>query len=347
MTAAHLILAAIALLGPTILQAQTSAAADLPQAPSATLPGSISGTVLDTDGHAMEGVHIAFVPDVPTPSAARETLSANGGAFTIAALPSGPWNLTFSASGFTSKVVRVFLHGGETYQAEDIVLAVAGNTSSVEVTETREEIADDQIKVQEQQRIAGFIANYYVSYVTDPQPLVTRQKYGLATRTVIDPSTLALVAVLAGIQQADLSFPGYGYGPAGYGKRYAAAYGNVLTGTYIGGALLPSLLRQDPRYFYKGTGSIQARTWYAVKRSVVCQGDNGHPQFDFSGIAGGIASGALSNLYYPAANRNGAGLTFESAGYGIGFTAVSNLFEEFLLRHISTGVKATSGSAGR
>src|SRR6202042_3601118 len=111
------------------------------------------------------------------------------------------------------------------------------------------------------------------------------------------------------IQQADNSFSGYGQGAQGYGKRYGAAYADFVTGTFLGSAVLPSVLKQDPRYFYKGTGSTRSRVLYAMANAVICKGDNGHWQADYSGILGALAAGGISNLYYPASSRSGAGLT--------------------------------------
>ena len=96
-------------------------------------------------------------------------------------------------------------------------------------------------------------------------------------------------------------------------KRYGAGYADIVTGTFIGSAILPSLLKQDPRYFYKGTGSTRSRILYAIANSVICKGDNGRWQANYSSILGSLAAGGISNLYYPAQDRNGAGLTFENA----------------------------------
>jgi hypothetical protein len=69
--------------------------------------------------------------------------------------------------------------------------------------------------------------------------------------------------------------------------------------------------------------------------SVVCKGDNGHWQPNYSNIIGGLAAGGISNLYYPAQDRDGAELTFENAAIGTAATAVSNLIQEFLLRKLT------------
>jgi hypothetical protein len=112
----------------------------------------------------------------------------------------------------------------------------------------------------------------------------------------------------------------------------------------IGGAILPSLLKQDPRYFYKGTGSIRSRVFYAIANSVVCKGDNGHWQTNYSGIAGGLAAGGISNLYYPASNRSGLALSFENAAIGTAESAAQNLFQEFIVRKLTPRIP-TYGSS--
>jgi hypothetical protein len=112
----------------------------------------------------------------------------------------------------------------------------------------------------------------------------------------------------------------------------------------IGGAILPSLLKQDPRYFYKGTGSVEARASYAIANAVICKGDNGKWQFNYSAIGGALASGGISNLYYPKDDR-GAGLVFENAAIGIGATAIANLFQEFLVKKLTPHVPKTNTPA--
>src|SRR4029077_10209307 len=145
----------------------------------------------------------------------------------------------------------------------------------------------------------------------DAAPLSSKQKFELAWKSTVDPITFGVTGAIAGIEQAENRFSGYGQGAEGYGKRFGASYADLVTSTYIGGAILPSLLKQDPRYFYKGTGGKRSRILYALANSVICKGDNGHWQANYSGILGSLAAGGISNLYYPAKDRNGAGLTFE------------------------------------
>jgi hypothetical protein len=157
----------------------------------------------------------------------------------------------------------------------------------------------------------------------------------------VDPVDLAVTGAIAGFQQVQNDFSGYGQGAQGYAKRYGASYGNFVVGTYIGGAILPSLLKQDPRYFYKGTGSKRSRILYAIANSVICKGDNGHWQGNYSGIIGSLAAGGISNLYYPPNSREGLELTFENALIGIGANAAINLLQEFVVRRLTPSANAS------
>jgi hypothetical protein len=136
--------------------------------------------------------------------------------------------------------------------------------------------------------------------------------------------------MIAGGQQADNSFPGYGQGAAGYARRLGAAYGDQFIGTFVSSAILPSILKQDPRYFYKGTGTVKSRILYALERSVVTRGDNGRTQPDYSGILGSLATGAISNLYYPEGSQHGFDTLLTNTLIGIGTSAGVNLLQEFV-----------------
>lgn len=216
-----------------------------------------------------------------------------------------------------------------------MALAVATAVTEVEVGLSPTEVAEEEIKVEEKQRVLGAIPNFYVSYVHDAAPLTSKQKFKLAWKTVIDPFTFAVVAGAAGVEQAQNHFAEYGQGASGYGKRFGAGYGDTIAGTFIGSAILPSLLKQDPRYFYKGTGSTGSRFLYAIANALICKGDNGRWQVNYSNILGNLAAGGISNLYYPDQDRNGAGLTFENGAIGVGATAIANLFQEFVVRKLT------------
>jgi hypothetical protein len=214
-------------------------------------------------------------------------------------------------------------------------LAIATAVTEVRVAPTRIEVAEDEIKEEEKQRVLGVIPNFYVTYLPNAAPLSSKQKFELAWKTTVDPVNFGITGVIAGLQQAQNDFSGYGQGAQGFAKRYGASYADLVIGTFVGSAVLPSLLKQDPRYFYKGTGSKRSRILYALANAVICKGDNGHWQANYSGILGSLAAGGISNLYYPAKNRDGAELTFENALIGIGASAAANLLQEFLIRKLT------------
>jgi hypothetical protein len=207
---------------------------------------------------------------------------------------------------------------------------------SVDVTATRVEQAEQQIKEQEKQRLFGVLPNFFVSYIPDAIPLTTRQKFQLSWKSRLDPVQFGVVGIVAGVQQARNDYSGFGDGAEGYAKRYAAAYGNVLTRSLITQVVLPSVFKQDPRYFYKGTGSTTSRVAYAVSRTVIKKGDNGRWQPNYSGILGSLASGAISNLYYPSEDRKGTRLMFENTAIGLGGAAVGHLAQEFLFKRLTS-----------
>jgi hypothetical protein len=209
-------------------------------------------------------------------------------------------------------------------------------TVEVDVTGTREGIADQQIREQEQQRLFGIFPNFRVSYRPDAVSLNARQKFHLAWKSVSDPVRFASTGVTAGILHARGDFPGFGSGFEGYAKRYTALYMTSFTATMISTAAVPSLLRQDPRYFYKGTGSGWSRAGYATSRAVVRKGDNGRWQPDYSRIIGSLTSGALSNLYFPEEDRRSARLTIQNAALVLGGAAAGNLLQEFLYKRLTT-----------
>ena len=298
-------------------------------------PGSIQGVVVDRDGDFYEGATVELVQSGSDVPSQRSVASDSEGEFDFAGVPSGAFKLTISCSGFAPQVISGVLHPGENYKPKPIVLLAVAATSEVRVTASEEEIAAEQLHEEEQQRVLGVIPNFYVTYVPNAPPLTSRQKYSLAWKSTIDPISILISGASAGIEQANNSFSGYGQGAQGYAKRFGANMSDNFIGTMIGGAILPSLLKQDPRYFYKGTGTIRSRVFYAIANSVICKGDNGHWQTNYSGIAGGLASGAISNLYYPASNRSGVALSFENAGIGTAEGAVQNLVQEFIVRRFT------------
>jgi len=311
-------------------QAETSPS---PDSRVGQLSGSIIGTVVDPSGAAVSGARVNLTcEDSPIN---QEAQSGDDGQFTFSAIPPGTFQLTITAEGFATQIFAGILQPGVTFNTPRIGLVLATKSIDVRVAISQAEVAEEQIKEEENQRVLGFIPNFFVSYVPNAVPLTSKQKFELAWKSILDPVTFALSGAVAGGEQARNDFSGYGQGAQGYGKRFGATYGDLVTTTVLGGAILPSLLKQDPRYFYKGSGSIRSRILYAIANSFICKGDNGHWQGNYSEILGSIAAGGISSLYYPGSDRSRAKLTFENAGFKIGITAGTNLLQEFLIRKLT------------
>jgi hypothetical protein len=303
-----------------------------PLAVAAQTLASVSGSVVDLRGSAIEGARITLTmdgrPDLETKSDAH-------GQFVFSGVFPAAFHLIISASGFSSSTLAGNVAAAQSLALAPATLQIAPLSSNVDVTLTQNEIAQEEVAVEEKQRLLGVLPNYYVTYDPHPAPLSAKQKWDLAWKTSYDPVTIGIAALIAGVGEARHTYRAYGQGTEGYAKHFGAAYGDFFSGVMLGGVVLPVLLKQDPRYYYKGTGTKTARLLYAIERSFICQGDNGRPQFNYSAIIGGLASGAISNLYYPAQNRNGAGLTFKNAGLGIAGGAISNIVQEFFFRKLT------------
>jgi hypothetical protein len=202
-----------------------------------------------------------------------------------------------------------------------------------------------QIKEQEKQRVFGLFPNFYVSYSRDALPINTKQKFRLAWKTTTDPFTVVGVAALAGVEQATNAFDGYGQRVQGYLKRLGASYADAVTGTFVGSAMLPSLLKQDPRYFYKGTGSTGSRLLYALASPLICKGDNMRWQPNYSNVAGSFAAAGISYLYYARSDRNGAGLVVQNSLIRLGEVAFEGVLQEFVIRRLTPHLRSRASTA--
>lgn len=296
------------------------------------LTGTITGSVFSKEGNPISGAQITLTRTGQSMS--LQAASDDSGNYSFSNVIPGTFKITVSAPPFADQTFSGILASGQNYIVPPITLLLATVNTTV-VVEPTAVVAERQIKTEEQQRVLGIVPNFYVSYVQNAAPLNPRQKFQLSWRDAVDPVTFILIGATAGLQQATDQFAGYGQGAQGYGKRYGASYADFATGTLFGSVIFPAILKQDPRYFYKGTGGTRSRVLYAIANAVICKGDNGHWQANYSSVLGNLASGGISNLYYPPQNQRGAALTFEVAGIGVAATAADNLLEEFLIPKLS------------
>jgi hypothetical protein len=302
--------------------------------------GNISGTVLDTRGDVVQGAQVQLVGSSGT--AVQTKVSGSEGQFDFADLPPGTYKIAVSGNGMsTFNSQPIVLKPGEFRIAPTITLTVSGGATSVTVTADKEQLAEQQVRIAEQQRVVGIIPNFYSTYDWDAPPMMAKQKFKLSFRSLIDPVSIVTVAGIAAGEQYQGLFSGYGSGISGYGKRFGAAYTNRFAGDMLSRAVFPSIFHQDPRYFYKGKGSVGSRALYAMSRAVVTRTDDGRLRPNYSEVLGDFSAGAISNLYYPKADR-GVSLVMLNGATGVGANAVSNLIREFLLKGLTSHVPKTA-----
>jgi hypothetical protein len=300
-------------------------------------PGKISGTVTDVNDDIVPGAEVILQSSVT--GEMRSMVSGDDGSFTFDDVSPGvSYQVTISADGFvTWTSLTIAVRPGQIQFLTGSKLQIAAGATSVTVYASSEQIAAEQVKIEERQRVFGFIPNFYVVYDHDAVPLTTKLKFSLALKASTDPVFFAANALVAGAQQAG-DTPNYGQGAKGYGQRFGASYATGFTDIMVGEAVLPSLLHQDPRYFYQGTGTKRSRVFHALSSPFICKGDNGKWEPNYSSVGGDLAAGAISNIYYPQSNR-GAGIVFENALITTGGRMVNGLVQEFILRRFTPSAR--------
>jgi hypothetical protein len=289
--------------------------------------------VKDDSGLAVAG---AIVTLETTASPGQRTTSTDQtGSFRFSSVEPGNYKVMVAAAGFAVwTAANVAVGSGDDQPLLSAVLQVADTSSSVNVTLPPRELAAEQLKTEEKQRLLGVFPDFFVTYAPNAAPLTAAQKFQLGWKTITDPVVLIDTGIAAGLQQSRNKYPEFGQGAEGYGKRFGAKYADHVSAAIVGHVVMQSLFHQDPRYFYKGTGTVRSRALYAIGTAFVRKGDNGHWQPDYSDVLGGLAAGEISTLYYPTSSRPGRRLV-DNVMLGFGGRAVHNLLHEFVLRRLT------------
>ncbi len=304
--------------------------------------GTITGTVVDAAGASISGAQIKLSVD-GAPD--HDTRSDSAGRFAFDNLVPGAFHLSLSAKGFAQKTTAGQLTDRQQLILPPLALVIDTVATEINVTQTQTELAQAQIQVEEKQRLLGLVPDFFTSYDPDAAPLNVKQKIELTAKTWADPSSFVIGGIIAGVWQAENTHAGFGQGAQGYAKRYGASFADFGTMLLLEKVVTPTLFKQDPRYFYKGTGTKAARARYAISRAFVCRGDNRKDQVCYSSLIDRFGTGFITNYYYPAADRNKAGTIVQNAAISLGFEAVGNLFREFVARKITPRKRGRGASA--
>jgi len=292
-----------------------------------TVTGSILGTVVDTSDDPIPGANVILQGSTGD---RLTTVTKDDGGFAFDQAPAGvTYQINVTAEGFADWNSSTTIEPGQNKTLPEIKLRILAVQRAVTVSYSSKEVATQQLKVEEQQRVLGFIPNMYVVYEPHPEPLTTGMKFHLAYKSLTNPFFFARTAAWAGVQQARDDPSEWHQGAKGYGKRLGAGFADAVTGSLITNAILPSLLHQDPRYFYQGTGTKKSRAFHAMLAPVVCKGDNGAWQPNYSQWGGSLIGYSISTAYYPASSRTAAHV-FQSFGIDMGLHVVGSLAQEFI-----------------
>jgi hypothetical protein len=290
---------------------------------------TIIGTATDANSGAVPNATVVLKEVDNNDS--RTIVTTENGSFEFHNVKSGiPYQLSISAKGFADWTSPPITLSPDQFKiVTGIQLRIATEVTTVDVHYDPIQVATEQLKAEEKQRVFGIIPNFYVSYESNPAPLTPRMKFKLALKVSTDPVTAAGILLVAAARQAGNSL-NYGQGWEAYGKRVGATAADGFSDILIGGAILPSLLHQDPRYFYQGTGTAGSRIRHAMFSPFISKSDNGEWEPNYSSLGGDLASSALANLYYPRSNR-GVGLVFGNFAIGTAERIGASVAQEFLV----------------
>jgi hypothetical protein len=303
------------------VSAQSAEAAD-------TKTGSILGTVVDTSDDPIPDATVVL----QAPAGDHLTaVTKDDGSFAFHQVTPGiAYQITVTAEGFAEwSSSSVTVEPGQEKTLPQIKLRILAVQRAVTVSYSSKEVAAQQLKAEEQQRVLGFIPNLYVVYEPHPEPLTTKMKFRLAYKSLTDPVFFGRVVAWAGVQQA-AGTPDWPQNAKGYSKRLGAGFADATTEGLIGNAILPSLLHQDPRYFYQGSGTKKSRALHSMLAAFICKGDNGKTQPNYSNWGGSLIASSISLSYYPSSDRNAQHL-FKNFGMGMGLHVAGGLVQEFIL----------------
>jgi len=294
---------------------------------AAVTKAGILGTVVDIGDDPIPNATVNLLgPAVDHLTAATK----DDGSFVLHDVTPGiVYQITVKAEGFEEWSSPVTVEVGQDKTLAEIKLRILTVQRAVTVTYSSEEVAAQQLKAEEQQRVLGFIPNVYVVYEPHPEPLTTKMKFELAYKDLTHPVFVARTAAWAGVEQA-AGLRNYPQNTRGYGERFGTGLADSATEDLIGNAILPSLLHQDPRYFYQGSGTKKSRALHAMLAAFICKGDNGKTQPNYSTWGGSLISSSISLAYYPSSDRN-AQHVFRSFGIGMGLHVGGGLLQEFIL----------------
>src|SRR5271168_2253662 len=154
-------------------------------------------------------------------------------------------------------------------------------------------------------RILYIVPNFRaVSAGAKLPPQSVKEKFKTGALDSFDYSAFIFVGIQAGIAQATNSYPEFHQGRAGYGRYYWHTFADQADENLWVEGIIPSLLREDSRYYTLGHGGFAKRSFYAVTRIIITRTDSGGQTFNVGEVLGAGTAAAISSAYYPSKYQN-------------------------------------------
>jgi hypothetical protein len=177
-------------------------------------------------------------------------------------------------------------------------------------------------------RLFFFLPDFLTVHGTSLPPMTAGQKFGVVALNSFDPVEFPWYAFQTLISQVNNADPTFGTGWGGFGKRYALDFANGTSENFMVGAIMPTLFRQDPRYYQMGSGGFWKRSAYAISRIVMTRTDCGRSTVNVSELLGAAATATLANLYQPHSERTLPN-TLSVWGTQMAYDTLFNMLYEF------------------
>jgi len=202
-------------------------------------------------------------------------------------------------------------------------------TQQSQTAPTQSASASQSEEGQQTRRILGIIPNFRsVSVDQKLPPLSSREKFKLMAEDSFDYSDFIYVGILAGVAQAEGSYPEFHTGAPAYARYYWHNFADTVDGNLMTEFLFPVATKEDPRYYTLGRGGIFKRSGYSISRLFWNRTDRGRMAPNFSEIVGNGTAAGISNLYYPSPVRSWT-KTGQRWVAQVGLDGVSDLIKEF------------------
>ena len=160
--------------------------------------------------------------------------------------------------------------------------------------------------------------------------LTQKERNKLFVRDLFTPFSFVQTAASAGFGQWRDRPPEWRQGAAGYGRRFASAFGEHVTQETLKFGLA-SLLHEDNRYVPSGRTRVVSRVLYALESTFQSRDDNGQRQVSYSNI-GSMAGASLISRAWQPASSGGVGNGAVSFGVSVAFAASMNVARELCHR---------------